>query len=151
MSLTNPNSSRVRQHSSLLERFRFSRQTVILFFNKCTTLWLMCRRRILSQCSRQFQQSKFHPTAYWRYVDDIWGLWEHGTEELQNFHNLANNLHPRIKTELRYSKENIEFLDVNVTIKDGMIFTDLYTKSTDKHQCVFYGLPGSACTYRRDR
>jgi hypothetical protein len=46
---------------------------------------------------------------------------------------LANSLHPRIKTELRFSSQQIEFLDVNIKIKDGFIQTDLFSKDTDKH------------------
>ncbi|CAC5409083.1 unnamed protein product [Mytilus coruscus] len=75
-----------------------------------------------------------HPFSYWRYVDDIWGIWEHGLDELKQFHELSNNLHPGIKTEMRYSTEKIEFLDVFVNIENGQLKTDLFTKSTDKHQ-----------------
>ncbi|CAC5389233.1 unnamed protein product [Mytilus coruscus] len=35
---------------------------------------------------------------------------------------------------MRYSTEKIEFLDVFVNIENGQLKTDLYTKSTDKHQ-----------------
>jgi hypothetical protein len=80
-----------------------------------------------------FEKSDRLPTHYWRYVDDVWGLWEHGLEKLQEFHKLANSLHPRIKTELRFSSQQIEFLDVNIKIKDGFIQTDLFSKDTDKH------------------
>lgn len=80
------------------------------------------------------KKSELKPLAYWRYVDDVWGLWEHGETELKRFHELSNKLHPRIKTELRYSADKIEFLDVNVIIDHGNIKTDLYTKNTDKHQ-----------------
>jgi hypothetical protein len=47
--------------------------------------------------------------------------------KLQEFHKLANSLHPRIKTELRFSSQQIEFLDVNIKIKDGFIQTDLFS------------------------
>jgi hypothetical protein len=42
-------------------------------------------------------------------------------------------LHPRIKTELRFSSQQIEFLDVNIKIKDGFIQTEFFSKDTDKH------------------
>jgi hypothetical protein len=54
------------------------------------------------------------PTHYWRYVDDVWGLREHGLEKLQEFHKLANSLHPRLKTELRFSSQQIVFCVQNV-------------------------------------
>ena len=80
-----------------------------------------------------FGKSDRLPTHYWRYADDAWGLWEHGLEKLQEFHKLANSLHPQIKAELRFSSQQIKFLDVNIKIKDGFIQTDLISKDTDKH------------------
>ena len=56
-----------------------------------------------------YSKSKYSPSHYWRYVDDIWGIWHHGLEKLQRFHKLANSLHPRIQTELRYSEKKLEF------------------------------------------
>jgi hypothetical protein len=57
-----------------------------------------------------FEKSNRLPTHYWRYVDDAWGLWEHGLEKVQEFHKLANSLHPFLGT-LGYSaltsKQNI--------------------------------------------
>ena len=54
------------------------------------------------------QKSEYLPAQYWRYVDDIWGIWEHGLDKRHQFPNLANSLHPRIKLELRFSNEQIE-------------------------------------------
>ena len=67
-----------------------------------------------------FEKSNRLPTHYWRYVDDAWGLWEHGLEKVQEFHKLANSLHPCIKTELRFSSQQIEFLDVNIKKKTDL-------------------------------
>ncbi len=79
------------------------------------------------------EQSPFEPLVYFRYVDDVWGVWQHGEEKLKEFHTLANNIHPRIKIELRYDKDKIEFLDTITTLENGFIVTSLFEKSTDKH------------------
>ena len=50
------------------------------------------------------------------------------------FVDYLNNLHPTIKFTCSHSLTNIPFLDVMVSLKDGLIETDLYTKPTDKHQ-----------------
>ena len=71
---------------------------------------------------------------YWRFVDDIWGFWTHGQDNLIQLVNLANKIHPRIQVELRYSQDSIAFLEVRTTLNNGPIKTDLYTKDTDKHQ-----------------
>ena len=38
-----------------------------------------------------FEKSDRLPTHYWRYVDDVWGLWEHGLEKLQEFHKFTSS------------------------------------------------------------
>ena len=51
------------------------------------------------------EQSSDKPHTYFRYVDDIWGIWLHGEKKLKKFHDLANSIHPRIKIELKFSKK----------------------------------------------
>ncbi|MCG7879722.1 MAG: GIY-YIG nuclease family protein [Candidatus Thiodiazotropha endolucinida] len=79
------------------------------------------------------RRSKLKPSSYFRFVDDVWGIWIHGREALGTFHCCANSIHPRIKVEMRTSDESIEFLDVTTRIEDGFLKTDLYSKPTDKH------------------
>ena len=81
---------------------------------------------LLQNCSKS-------PFSYYRYVDDIWGLWTGGIDELLFFQSEANSIHPNIQVELRYATERIEFLDVLVSIKDNFLTTDLYSKPSDKH------------------
>ncbi|MES9884726.1 MAG: GIY-YIG nuclease family protein [Sedimenticola sp.] len=73
------------------------------------------------------------PRFYKRFIDDGIGIWTEGEEELMKFANHANNIHPRIKVTLRWSREKIEFLDTWLKLQDGKLQTDLYSKPTDKH------------------
>jgi hypothetical protein len=77
---------------------------------------------------------KFHkvPSFYKRYIDDGFGIWLHGLDSLNQFTSHANNIHDNIKVELRWSTEKVEFLDTSVVMNNGAIYTDLYTKPTDK-------------------
>ena len=70
---------------------------------------------------------------YKRFIDDGFGIWTHGVEELVKFQAWANGIHPNIQVELRWSHTEIEFLDTLVKIVDGNLVTDLFTKKTDKH------------------
>ena len=36
------------------------------------------------------------PMVWWRYIDDIFLIWEHGEEELKKFINYLNTIHPTI-------------------------------------------------------
>ncbi|KAK3082683.1 hypothetical protein FSP39_002468 [Pinctada imbricata] len=76
---------------------------------------------------------QLQPYVYKRYIDDGFGIWTHGQEKLDEFYKYANSIHPNIKVEIRYSREQIEFLDTVVKLHHGKIITDLYTKPTDKH------------------
>ena len=57
---------------------------------------------------------RLKPMVWWRYIDDIFMLWEHGEKELKAFLEALNSCHPTIKFTAEYSKEKINFLDVSV-------------------------------------
>lgn len=78
-------------------------------------------------------ETSLKPLKFYRYIDDIWGLWEHGEQSLLEFNVLANQIHPNIKTEIRYSKDHLQFLDVSTKIEHGCIINDLFTKPTNNH------------------
>ena len=61
-------------------------------------------------------------------------IWTTGPEILKIFVGCLNNLHSTIKLACSHSPSNIPFLDVMVSVKDGSMETDPYTKRTDKHQ-----------------
>jgi hypothetical protein len=66
-------------------------------------------------------------------------IWNHGQEELKKFIEDLNTAHPTIKFTANWSYECIPFLDTLVILKDGTLFTDLYTKNTDTHQYLSAG------------
>ncbi len=76
------------------------------------------------------------PLLYKRYIDDGFGIWTHGEEELMRFQDHANQIHSSIKVELRWDMKKIEFLDTWVINEDGHIKTDLYVKPSDAHMYV---------------
>ena len=78
------------------------------------------------------------PHTWWRYIDDIFMIWTHSVENLNNFTTCLNGIHPTIKFTFNHSFTSIPFLDINVSILNGTITTDLYTKPTDKHQYLLH-------------
>ncbi|XP_077674347.1 uncharacterized protein LOC144265548 [Eretmochelys imbricata] len=68
------------------------------------------------------------PLLYLRYIDDIFIIWTHGKEALEEFHHDFNNFHPTINLSLDQSTEEIHFLDITVLISNGHINTTLYRK-----------------------
>jgi hypothetical protein len=80
----------------------------------------------------------FKPHTWWRYIDDIFMIWTEGDDHLNVFINYLNNIHPTIKFTSSHSQTEIPYLDVTVSLHNGNIHTDLYTKPTDKHQHLLY-------------
>ena len=56
------------------------------------------------------------PYLWWRYIDDIFFIWEHGEEKSRNFVETLNKIHPTIKFFA-------ESLDVTVSLKYDQIDT----------------------------
>ena len=83
--------------------------------------------RILQDCS-------FKPLVWWRYTDDVFLLWQHGEETLKEFLDILNCYHPSIKLTSKYSREQIEFSDVEIIKEGNQLLTDVFVKSTDTHQ-----------------
>src|SRR5579863_2281627 len=54
------------------------------------------------------------------------------------FSSMTNTLHPNIKFKWKYSFVSIEFLDTRLTLTDGKISTDVYTKPTDNNTFLDY-------------
>ena len=74
------------------------------------------------------------PKIWWRYIDHIFFIWEQGEESLRYFTDQVHLFHPTIKFTAEYSKEEANFLDLNIKLIDGKLKADLFVKPTDTHQ-----------------
>ena len=78
------------------------------------------------------------PWVWWRYIDDVFLIWEHGEDEFRKFMEYLNSIDPNIKFTHKCSDECIEFLDVLVKKDGNVLFTDLFVKETDSHQFLHF-------------
>ena len=83
---------------------------------------------------RTIQNCSFKPLVWWRYIDDIFLLWQHGEKKLKKFLDILNHYHPSIKFTSKYSKQRIDFPDVQIIKEGDQLLTDVFVKSTDTHQ-----------------
>ena len=74
--------------------------------------------------------------AFYRYIDDIIGIWKGGEESFKEFVIEANNIHPKIKVIAECSPKEVNFLDVHVVLENGELKTDIYSKESDQHMYV---------------
>ena len=76
---------------------------------------------------------RLQPKVWYRYIDDIFCIWQYGIEELNGFLTHINSVHRTIKFTAEISKTEINFLDTTVKLNEGEITTDLYCKPTDRN------------------
>jgi len=74
------------------------------------------------------------PEVYIRYIDDIFGIWNHSEDELNNFLNIMNNLHPNIKFTIEKpdSEGWLNFLRMSLKINNLQIDRKSYRKQSSK-------------------
>jgi len=73
------------------------------------------------------------PVLYLRYIDDILGVWTHGADALDEYHQFINSFHPSLKFSLEKTNANqnssVPFLDTRITVTPaGQYSTELYFK-----------------------
>ena len=89
------------------------------------------------------------PEMWLRFIDDILMIWNHGKEALEQFKELANNIHPTIKFSFDSNENEVAFLDTIIYRgKDNLILTRLYHKPTDNKQYIHFN---SAHPWRQKR
>ena len=72
-----------------------------------------------------FSKTQYIKPWFWNgFVDDIFFTWTESEESLEKFLEDLNKIHSN--------------LDVVIKIKEGSIVTDLYCKTTDGHQYLYY-------------
>ena len=71
----------------------------------------------------KFEETHIYPRIndktriYLRYIDDLFFIWKGTEQELREFFDEMNTIHPTIKFDYEFSKKEIHFLDL-------MIFKD---------------------------
>jgi peptide-methionine (R)-S-oxide reductase len=76
------------------------------------------------------------PKIWKRYIDDIFCVIEATDDELDEFINWLNTVHPTNKFTMEAQKEGIPFLDTFLTKEEDNIIIRPYTKPTDTKQYI---------------
>ena len=87
------------------------------------------------------ETQQLQPFIWLRYIDGIFFIWTHVEEWwLIFFLRDLNEFHTSLKCTYETSQNSVTFLDLNVSLKDGVVFTDLHIKPIDDHQFQHYKL-----------
>ena len=84
---------------------------------------------------------RIKPKFYFRYLDDIFFIWEGGEGELKEYEKYLNSLIPDITISLEYNRTQNNFLDTTIYKQHSNDITDtlqtkVYFKDTDTHQLL---------------
>jgi hypothetical protein len=78
-----------------------------------------------------YQRTGAKPYLYVRFIDDIFMIWTAGEALLHQFITELNEVHVSMKFTHTVSSSDISFLDVRVSIGNGVFTTSIYRKPTD--------------------
>jgi hypothetical protein len=84
------------------------------------------------------RKAELKPMCWFRFIDDIFFIWTHGTTALLEFMRIANEHNPAIKLTFEHNSRRVNFLDVVVNLEEGKVVTDLYRKPTDTLQYLHF-------------
>ena len=88
----------------------------------------------MDEVETEFRKSQeLQPFLWLRYIDDIFFIWAHGEKKLTQFLSELNNFHCNLKFTYETFSCTVNFLDLNVSLRNGAINTDLYIKPTSSH------------------
>lgn len=76
--------------------------------------------------------------TWFRYIDDVFLLWQGNTDSLDIFHKYLNNCLPSISFSLEQDRFHLAFLDVQLQVHNGALTFDLHRKPTDKNSLLHY-------------
>lgn len=81
---------------------------------------------------------KKKPLYYFRYLDDIWGVWPHSKEDFEEFLIILNNHNQSIKLKSSTSPTAVDFLDTTTYKSEDFNKTNkldvkVFFKETDTH------------------
>ena len=78
-------------------------------------------------------------TKSWkRYLDDCLIFWKYPWGDINELHDLLQNLHPKIKFIMEHSLKELPFLDILIKNVNGKIIIYIYDKPTDTQQHLYF-------------
>ena len=93
----------------------------------------------MDEVETEFLKSQeLQPFLQLRYIDDIFFTWTNGEEKLTQFLNELKNFYSNLKFTCENSSCTVHFLDLNVSLRNDAIHTDLYIEPKVGHQYLHY-------------
>ena len=82
--------------------------------------------------------SRLKPRIWHCFIDDVFIIWTHGKDKLEDFLDYINSVHETIKFTAECSTTEVAFLDTLVYKLNGNLTTKVYHKKTDNKMYLHY-------------
>ena len=87
----------------------------------------------LDEVETEFLETqRFKPLVWLRFIDDMFFIWKHGKENLQNFMKELYSFKSNLKFTFECDRNSMNFFDLNVKLNNGELTTSVYIKPTDR-------------------
>ncbi|KAJ1151578.1 hypothetical protein NDU88_004358 [Pleurodeles waltl] len=85
------------------------------------------------------EQPFFTNIRLWRrYIDDILVVWKGSNELALDFTKWVNTLDTNLRFSSSISDQEVSFLDLRITLRDGYLHSSVYHKPTDRNSLLLY-------------
>lgn len=79
------------------------------------------------------------PLVFFRYIDDIFGIFDGKEDELREYHEGLNKIHPDLQFTLEFDSQKLPFLDTLVYVDgEGNLQTTVFYKPSNTHQYLHF-------------
>lgn len=81
----------------------------------------------------------FKPHTYFRFLDDVFIVWQHGHSKFQEFLSILNTHSPPIRFKAEVHESSVDYLDTTVfkdPTNNHQLWTKVFFKPTDTHQLL---------------
>ncbi|KAJ1134806.1 hypothetical protein NDU88_001252 [Pleurodeles waltl] len=100
----------------------------------CLYMFTFEQRHILAP-----EQPFFSNIILWRrYIDDILVVWRGEMDRAIEFTQWVNTLDTHLRFSSTISDKEVSFLDLRITLKDGLLNSSVYHKPTDRNSLLLY-------------
>ncbi len=99
---------------------------------RCAPPYAILFQAELENCLLQHAVDK--PMLWWRYIDDIFLVWQNGEDKLLEFVSYLNSAHSTTKFTAEWSKSSVNVLDARVVKKDNTIVTVIVNNDNNSNR-----------------
>ena len=88
---------------------------------------------LMVHLEKEWMEESFSPKLYYRYVDDIFCVFDLSSDEHKEFHNFLNTRHSNLKFTIEQDLSSIPFLEVNIEKSSAFCKIILYLHCSDRN------------------